>query len=160
MKPTPTPTPRTDDMLRVEVCEGKYTVIQDKDGKLTALRYGEKWRECVGDGLILALAYGLDEERKQARELEAGLNEIAMALNFDNEEINAHETVESLSKTLITKIALIVDYNKTRESKCRNELIAQIGMAIISYHGIYDTSDWIRDSKELADALIAEGRVL
>lgn len=36
--------------------DNKYTVIQDKNGKLYALRYGEQWRECVGDNLILRLA--------------------------------------------------------------------------------------------------------
>lgn len=52
-------------MLRVDVGGGKYTVIQDDTGRLTALRYGEPWRDCCGDGLILALAYELEEARIQ-----------------------------------------------------------------------------------------------
>lgn len=42
--------------LSVTVADGKYTVLQDEFGRLSALRYGEQWRNCVGDGLVLALA--------------------------------------------------------------------------------------------------------
>ena len=48
------------DLLRVEVDE-KYTVIQDENGKLYALRYGEPWRDLVGDNLILRMAQQLAE---------------------------------------------------------------------------------------------------
>ena len=44
---------------------GKYTVIQDNKGGLKALRYGEEWRDCCGDGLILALAQEVDELRQK-----------------------------------------------------------------------------------------------
>ena len=47
--------------LQVTVADGKYTVIQDDAGATRALRYGEEWRDCVGDGLILALAQRVDE---------------------------------------------------------------------------------------------------
>jgi len=48
---------RDDIILSVDVDEGKYTVQQDRKGMLTALRNGEPWRDCCGDGLILALAH-------------------------------------------------------------------------------------------------------
>jgi len=51
--------------LKVTVCDGKYTVILPKDGGLKALRYGEEWRDCCGDGLILALAQEIDTLREQ-----------------------------------------------------------------------------------------------
>lgn len=50
--------------LRVTVYDGKYTVVQDADGRLHALRYGEEWRDCVGDGLILALAQEVETLRE------------------------------------------------------------------------------------------------
>lgn len=53
------------DILRVDCYDGKYTVIQESDGGLHALRYGEHWRNCVGDGLILALAQDLDDARSK-----------------------------------------------------------------------------------------------
>ena len=53
------------DMLNVAVCDGKYTVIQNEQGAVRALRYGEEWRDCVGDGLIVALAYEVDSLRKE-----------------------------------------------------------------------------------------------
>lgn len=53
-----------EDQLRVTVANGKYTVVMCA-GRLTALRYGEAWRECVGDNLVLALA----QEVRDLREL-------------------------------------------------------------------------------------------
>ena len=53
------------DLLSVAVCDGKYTVVQDHNGYLRALRYGETWRDCVGDGLILALAQEVDDLRQK-----------------------------------------------------------------------------------------------
>ncbi len=41
--------------LDVTVADGKYRVVMDVDG-LRALRYGEPWRDCVGDNLIYYLA--------------------------------------------------------------------------------------------------------
>lgn len=47
----------------ITVYDGKYTVIF-KDGHLRALRYGKEWRDCTGDGLILALIQEIDTLRK------------------------------------------------------------------------------------------------
>ncbi len=52
------------DLLHVSVYDGKYTVIQAADGRLRALRHGEEWRDCVGDGLILALAQEIETLRE------------------------------------------------------------------------------------------------
>lgn len=52
------------DMLRVELDGGKYTVVQDEQGRLTALRNGEPWRDLVGDNLVLALAQEVENLRK------------------------------------------------------------------------------------------------
>ena len=56
------------DKLNISVCEGKYTVIQSKSGLLTALRHGEDWRDCCGDGLILALAQEIQYLRDTLKE--------------------------------------------------------------------------------------------
>lgn len=50
---------------------GKYTLVNDH-GKLTALRYGEPWRDCVGDGLMLAMAHEIELLRStvQAAQIE------------------------------------------------------------------------------------------
>ena len=52
-------------LLSVTISDGKYTVVQDNKGALTALRYKEEWRDCCGDGLILALAQEVDDLRKK-----------------------------------------------------------------------------------------------
>ena len=50
--------------LCVTVADGKYTVILDDNG-LRALRHDEEWRDCCGDGLILALASEIEELRNK-----------------------------------------------------------------------------------------------
>jgi hypothetical protein len=54
-------------MTDVTVCDGKYTVEWGPGQPLRALRYGEPWRDCCGDGLILALAQEIDDLRSAAR---------------------------------------------------------------------------------------------
>lgn len=56
-------------LLRVACYGGKYTVILPAAGGLHALRHGEKWRDCLGDGLILALAQDLQDAREAIEKL-------------------------------------------------------------------------------------------
>lgn len=65
-----------DSMLSVSVNDGKYTVVLEADGKLHALRYGEVWRDLVGDNLVYSLAYELDEERSKNAQLEAEIERL------------------------------------------------------------------------------------
>lgn len=55
--------PEDENALDVTVYDGKYRIIQSKSGGLRALRYDEEWRDCCGDGLILALAQEVQELR-------------------------------------------------------------------------------------------------
>ena len=70
---------KNDELLRVSVCDGKYTVIQEAAGRLKALRYGEEWRDCCGDTLIMALAQRVDELEHQI----SGLLAAAQSLEMD-----------------------------------------------------------------------------
>jgi len=45
--------------MKVEV-SSKYTVLFD-DGRLSATRNGEPWRNLVGDGLVLSMAQRIEE---------------------------------------------------------------------------------------------------
>lgn len=55
------------DRFRVEVCDGKYTVVQSASGHLRALRYAEEWRDLTGDGLVGAMAMEIEELRKSLK---------------------------------------------------------------------------------------------
>ena len=50
------------DIYRVSVADGKHTVVID-GGKLSALRYGEPWRDLAGDNLVYWLAVELKAAR-------------------------------------------------------------------------------------------------
>lgn len=54
----------------VSVNDGKYTVVLGDVGELSALRYGEPWRDLTGDNLIYFLALELDEARDIIRHYE------------------------------------------------------------------------------------------
>lgn len=54
------------DRNRIDVADGKYTVLGIEDGHLRALRHGEEWRSLTGDNLIFALAVELQEARDAA----------------------------------------------------------------------------------------------
>jgi hypothetical protein len=71
------------DLLRVTVANGKYTVVLPEGGGLHALRYGEAWRNCMGDGLILALA----QEVEALRAKNVKLTE-ALQWMVDNDDTN------------------------------------------------------------------------
>jgi hypothetical protein len=51
--------------LDVTVYDGKYTVQMTEKGRLTALRYGEPWRDLLGDGLVCALAGEVESLRNE-----------------------------------------------------------------------------------------------
>lgn len=75
---------QTGDRLRVDCCDGKYTVVQRANGGMYALRHGQEWRDCVGDGLILGLAQDLEEAREQARKAKLAIDYAIMRLDgFD-----------------------------------------------------------------------------
>ena len=40
---------------RLELEGGKYTLVLHANGKFEALRYGKKWRDLIGDKLVLVL---------------------------------------------------------------------------------------------------------
>lgn len=50
---------------RIDLEGGKYSVIHDSGTNLHVLRYGEPWRDCNGDGFILALAHEVETLREQ-----------------------------------------------------------------------------------------------
>jgi len=55
----------TTDALNITTLDGKYTVVLSSEGYLRALRYGQPWRDCVGDGLILTLAQDIETLTKR-----------------------------------------------------------------------------------------------
>lgn len=59
--------------LRIDVDNGKYTIVQPEDGQAYALRYGEPWlsaEQMTGTNMILAMAYELDELRAKLEQAE------------------------------------------------------------------------------------------
>mgnify|MGYP006279048435 CR=1 FL=1 len=58
------------DNLRVSICDGKYTIIQDSSCRSKVLRYGEEWREVTGDNVILGAAFEIEKLKERIKNLE------------------------------------------------------------------------------------------
>ena len=59
-------------MIEVGCADDKYTVLIPElpcEHPLKVLRYGEEWRDCTGDNLILALAAELSDARLRIQEM-------------------------------------------------------------------------------------------
>lgn len=54
------------DVMMHSVASGKYTIIfHQSTGRFECLRYGEKWRELTGDGMVLAMLQEIDFLKEQ-----------------------------------------------------------------------------------------------
>ena len=58
------------DMVKVSICDGKYTIIQDASGRTSVLRHGEEWRDSTGDNVILGAAYEIQKLQDRIKRLE------------------------------------------------------------------------------------------
>jgi len=56
--------------MKLDIENGKYTFIQRPDGGCEALRYGEPWRDLVGDSLVLCMAQEIERLREKIDELD------------------------------------------------------------------------------------------
>lgn len=59
------------DRLRIDVGDGKYTIVQPESGGAYVLRYGEEWLDELPSGANcwLAMAYELAELRNEVESL-------------------------------------------------------------------------------------------
>ena len=64
------------DMIKVSICDSKYTIIQDASGRTNVLRYGESWRDATGDNVILGAAYEIEKLQARIKQLEEAGDEI------------------------------------------------------------------------------------
>lgn len=40
------------DSTKIDLCDGKYTVVLTEKGELSALRHGEPWQDLCGNNLV------------------------------------------------------------------------------------------------------------
>jgi len=66
--------------LNVETLDKKYQVILSSEGFLLAKRYGQSWRNCVGDGLISTLAQDIETLNERIKTTELKLSTAIDAL--------------------------------------------------------------------------------
>lgn len=64
---------------RIQLEDGKYTVIHDNGANFHALRYNKPWRDLTGDGLVLAMAQKIEDLLAELDSLKLALNMIDAA---------------------------------------------------------------------------------
>lgn len=60
--------------FQVSLYEGKYTYERDDDGQQRALRYGEPWRDLVGDKFVAAMGYEIERLQVEVARVEGQRN--------------------------------------------------------------------------------------
>jgi len=74
----------SDRLLEISMEDGKYSVFQESDGRLHALRHGEPWaRDIVGDKLVLALAQEVARLRGVCQEVNSWIVCACIAIPAD-----------------------------------------------------------------------------
>lgn len=63
-------------MTKLDFEGGKYTVIHENGCNFKALRYGEEWRDLVGDGLVLAIVQEHEDVLVENQRLRQALKQI------------------------------------------------------------------------------------
>lgn len=61
---------------RIDVEGGKYTVVVEENGGLSALRNGEPWQDLTGNKLVYCLAAELQAERAKTERLRVIIDEV------------------------------------------------------------------------------------
>lgn len=80
---------------RIEICDGKYTVIHDAGANLRALRYGKPWRDMTGDGMVLGLTMELAQAREQlAAATQEAEKQIRIQMEFFNRAIEQRDSLQ------------------------------------------------------------------
>lgn len=57
--------------MRVSIEDGKYEYVCHEDGSAEALRYGERWRDCLGDKFTYCMASEIESLRQQLADQKA-----------------------------------------------------------------------------------------
>lgn len=84
------------DLLRIEVGDGKYTVVCEEDGALSCLRYDAEWRNLTGDKMVLTLAQEVQSLRETQAVLLGGCKKalkVLQEVSFPWEQLAAEEAL-------------------------------------------------------------------
>lgn len=144
-------------MLRLELSEGKYTYILHDDGRQEALRYGEPWRDLVGDNLVFHLGSTIETLQARVNELEAAPAENILDWNVIGEamkragltgDIAPLETESQFiariinDLTIMTQLAADGKPGDETVQDAINQVIVQCGGSQWMSCGKYPREDW------------------
>lgn len=128
-------------MYKLDFLDGKYSVVLKNDGKIFefyALRYGEEWKDLVGDNLALAMADRIDTLEQQLAAANARIAELEKDLILQGRIINGQsEIAKQLEQQLAAAIAFAptdIAYLLT-EVKRLNRMV-DVSCKALSDHGI------------------------
>jgi len=128
--------------IEYEWSDEKYKVTAYKDGSLKATRYGEEWRDLVGDGMVFAMLEALDAINTQVK---AATDDLKLGLMGNRLAREALEAQLSHSNYVLGELQKSKDPSGL-VIKLNNEL-AEAKKDKDFFHGICE-----KQSKEIAEA--------
>ena len=102
--------------IKIQLADGKYTYIRHEDYRQEALRYGEPWRDLVGDNFVWAMADELTaaNERIKVRNTENDLllRRIGELVGFNGKNVVALTAEREVSDKLERALELVLPMAK------------------------------------------------
>lgn len=89
----------------VTLDNGKYTLIRHEDGRMEALRYGEKWRDLTGDNLVAALAERIDHLSRPVSVSDDAYEALELARLALHRSAPIREAIDHLDKNAVANHA-------------------------------------------------------
>lgn len=80
---------------RINVAQGKYTIAHEHGVNLRVLRYGEEWRDAIGDGFILSCAQEIENLVDALRGLDAAYCRAGPDLNATERAEDRQRLIEA-----------------------------------------------------------------
>ena len=112
--------------MRIDLEGGKYTYVlnDDEPGSQYVLRYGEPWRDLIGDKFVYCMAAKIEEQAERIKELEAtNTNKDTLIaeqnrLNKERQEwaLKTNETIRKQSAALKLARQVLMSVKETSSS--------------------------------------------
>jgi hypothetical protein len=140
---------------RIDLYNGKYTILHTNGVGLRALRYGEPWCDLTGNGLVLAAAHEIEELQTVNARLRDELAErTAQRDSADERAVGLAEEAKRLRAEVQEQVKVAREYEEAFSKATLEKRVAEAGLATEKYAraALVDKLGTVTEAKEVAEA--------